>query len=550
MPEPTESAGTNRRQSSLSRSGRAAAVGTLASRGSGFVRTVVIASALGTAALGNAYATANTIPNIVYELLLGGILTSVVVPLLVAAEHDGGGESYAQRLLSLVVYGLGALVVVLVVAAPLVIDVYGRGFTPAQRDLAVLFSRFFLPQIFFYGVGAVLGAILNTRGSYAAPMWAPVLSNVVVVATGVLFVLVTPAASRAPHELPHGSAVLLAAGTTLGIVAQTVVLVPGLRSVGFRLRLRRDLRGVGLRRTWGRARWMLVYVAANQLGLVVLVALANRAEAAARDADVVEAGYATYAYAFQLFLLPHAVVAVTVITMLLPRMSRAATAGRLADLRLDLSRGSRMAIAALVPAAVALVVLHREIAVVVFARGATSLEQAAVIGEVMAGFALGLVPFSLFQLQLRAFYALGDTRTPALVNIGVNVVNVFAAVGLYAVLAPSHRITGMAVAYALSYAVGLALTSRALGGRIGGLDGAAIVRTAARVGLCAAVAGFAAGTIVLTADDAVGTGAVAAVIVLAGGAGAGAAAFALVAWRMHIPELGALIDAALGRRGR
>ncbi len=167
------------------------AIGTVASRGTGFVRTVVLAAALGSGALAETYNIPNTIPNAIYDLLLGGILTSVVVPLLVTAVKDDAqaGELYAQRLLTVVAVLLGVCTVAGVLAAPLIIDVYAHGLTGEQRSLSVTFARYFLPQVFFYGLSATIGAILNTRGRFAAPMWAPVLNNLVLIGTGALFIV-------------------------------------------------------------------------------------------------------------------------------------------------------------------------------------------------------------------------------------------------------------------------------------------------------------------------------------------------------------------------
>jgi putative peptidoglycan lipid II flippase len=180
------------------------AVGTLASRATGFLRTAVVAAVLGVASVADAFNLANTAPNIVYELLLGGVLTSVVVPLLVrAAQSDGDdGQAYAQRLLTLVVLVLGGASVLLVVAAPLVVDLYGDELPPQARDLAVVFARFLLPQVLFYGAGAVMGAYLNTRGRFGPPMWAPVLNNLVVIATGVVFALMPGPDGPSPTRSP------------------------------------------------------------------------------------------------------------------------------------------------------------------------------------------------------------------------------------------------------------------------------------------------------------------------------------------------------------
>src|SRR5438067_4202969 len=213
------------------------ATGTLASRLTGFLRTVVIAAALGSS-LGDPYNVANTIPNILYDLLLGGVLSSVVVPLLVQAARDDGddGEAYAQRLLGIVVVALAVTSIAGVLLAPQIVHLYGSRLSGSGRDLATTFTRYFLPQVLFYGVGAVFTAILNTRGSLVVPMWAPVLNNVVVIATGGLFLAITRSAPH-PDQVSNGQTLVLAIGTTAGIVAQTIALAPALRTVGFRLRL-------------------------------------------------------------------------------------------------------------------------------------------------------------------------------------------------------------------------------------------------------------------------------------------------------------------------
>jgi hypothetical protein len=238
----------------LGRSTRAMAVGTIASRGTGLLRNVVLVAVLGLETVGAAFNVANTAPNIVYELLLGGVLTSVVVPLLVrAAKDDGdGGQAYAQRLLTLVVVVLGGASVLLVLAAPWIVDLYADDLSREGRELATVFARYFLPQVLFYGIGAVLGAVLNTRGRYAPPMWAPVLNNLVVITTGLAFLAVRGGDALTPESLTPGQLALLGVGTTLGIVAQTVALVPSLRAAGFSLRPRWDFRELGLRRV---ARW-------------------------------------------------------------------------------------------------------------------------------------------------------------------------------------------------------------------------------------------------------------------------------------------------------
>ena len=531
---------------SLGGSARSMAVGTIASRGTGFLRTAVIASVLGVAGVGDAFNLANTSPNIVYELLLGGVLTSVVVPLLVraAATDEDGGTAYAQRLLTLVVLVLGAASVLLVLGAPLLIGLYGGDLSPSARDLAIVFARFLLPQVLFYGAGAVMGAYLNTRGRFGPPMWAPVLNNLVVIATGLVFHLLP-----GPDELTTGSitdtqVTVLGIGVTLGIVAQTVALVPALRATGFRFRPRLDLRGSGLGQAARLARWVFLLVAASQAAYFVVVRLATAA-----GEQEPGRGYTPYVLAYVLWQLPHAVVAVSVITALLPRMSRAAADGRTGDLRATLDRGLRLSASVLVPAAVAFVVLGRELAVLVFARGEVSVEDARFIGLLLGVFALGLVPYSLYQLQLRAFYALADTRTPTLINLGVNVVLVVTDLVLYAVLPDDVRVVGLAAGHATSFLAGLALCSVVLSRRVGGLDTAGLRQTVARCLVAVALPALAAGLLAALATRLVGDGPLGAAVALAVGGAALAGGYLLLARRLHVAEVDEVAGPVLRRLG-
>ena len=531
---------------SLGRSTRLMAMGTVASRGTGFVRTAVIVAALGVGPVAAAYNVANTTPNIVYELMLGGILASVIVPLLVRAMKDDpdGGLAYAQRLLTLTALVLGGTAVVLVVFAPALIDLYAGDLSPEARELAVVFSRFFLPQLLFYGVGAVLAAILNARGSFAAPMFAPVLNNLVVIVTGLAFLAVRGAQELRPGGLTDTEILLLGLGTTLGIIVQTVALVPALRAAGVPLRPRFDLRGTGLRRAGRLAKWMLLYVVANQVAYLVVVRLSS-------DEQLVEAGrgYPSYVYAFILWQLPHAIVAVSVITALLPRMSRAAADDRLNDLRCSLNRGLRLTASVLVPAAVAFMVLGRDLAVVTFARGNASVEDARFIGVLLGVFAVGLVPFSLYQMQLRAFYAMQDTRTPTMINLGVNAVLIVTDLLLYTLLPPDLKVIGLAAGHATSFAAGLLLCSLVLSRRLGGLDGATVVRTVVRCAAAVALPAVVAGLVAAALTRELGDGPLGSAAALVGGGSALLVGYVLIARRLRVREIDDVAGPVLRRLG-
>jgi putative peptidoglycan lipid II flippase len=533
--------------SSLSRSTRTMAVGTIASRGTGFLRNAAIAAVLGVHTVGAAYNLANTTPNIVYELLLGGILTSVVVPILVRAAKDDadGGEAYAQRLLSLVVGVLLVASVLLVVLAPQLVDLYMHNPDKPTRHLAIVLARFFLPQMLFYGAGAVLGAILNARDRFGPPMWAPVVNNLVVIGTCALFLALPGTSGVSAASISPTQELVLGLGTTLGIVAQTLVLVPALRAAGFRFRFRTDLRGTGLGDIGRLGRWVLVYVVANQAAFLVVVNLAN-------DNDLNESGrgYASYANAFVLWQLPHAVIAVSVITALLPRMSRAAADQRLEDLRDALNRGLRLTVTVLVPASVAFIVLGRVLATVIYGHLRTSVDEAQFIGTLLAVFALGLVPFSAYQLQLRAFYALQDTRTPALINLGVNATVVVIDVPLYFALPDHLKVVGLAAGHAGSFVAGLLICSRVLSRRLGGLDGRLVVRTAVRCLAAAVPPGLLAAAAVLLLLHGLGGGFLGSLAGLVVGAGVLGAGYVLLARRMRVSELDEIAGPVLLRLGR
>jgi putative peptidoglycan lipid II flippase len=533
--------------SSLGGSARSMAVGTVASRATGFLRTVVIAGVLGVAAVGDAFSLANTAPNIVYELLLGGVLTSVVVPLLVrAAKQDGDeGAAYAQRLLTLTVLALGVASLLLVLAAPLIVDLYGDRLDPEARDLAVVLARFLLPQVLFYGVGAVLGAYLNTRGRFGPPMWAPVLNNLVVVLTGVVFLLMPGPDRVEPGTITDAQVTVLGIGVTLGIVAQTLALVPALRSVGFRFVPRLDLRGAGLGHAARLAKWVFLSVVISQAAYVVVVKLAIGAGALAPGR-----GYASYTYAYVLWQLPHAVVAVSVITALLPRMSRAAGDGRTDDLRRSLNHGLRLTVAVLVPAAVAFLVLGRVLAVSVFTlvpASQVSAGDARFIGVLLAVFAIGLVPYSTYQVQLRSFYAMQDTRTPMLINLGVSATVVVVDLVLYALLPDDLKVVGLAAGHAASFAAGLVLCSTVLSRRIGGLEGGAVLQTAARCLLAAFAAALPTALVVVVLPRLVGDSALGSLVTLVVGGLVLAAGYVLVARRLRVREVDEVAGPVLRR---
>ena len=471
---------------SVVRSSSVMALGTLASRGTGFLRTLVLAYALGLGAVSIAYNNANTLPNTVYDLMLGGILTSIVVPLLVnAAKRDAdGGEAYDQRTFTLVTVALFALTVIATLAATLLVSLYAHSLTGPQRELTVIFAYFFIPQIFFYGMCSLAGGVLNARGHFAAPMWTPVINNIVVIAVLLLFIAtggigVTVAGAAGP-TITAAQVQLLGLGTTLGIVAQTAALIPFLRRVGFRWHPRFDFRRAELAEIRRMAGPLFGYILTTQVAFLVVQNVANAASNHAKYD-----GFPAYNYAWQLFQMPYAIVGISVITALLPRMSAHAAERRYSLVRSDFSGGVRLSSVIVVPAALILAVLGPALAEALFGYGSMTVAQAHYIGAVFGVFSLGLVPYMMFQLMLRVFYAMHDSRTPMYIGVAVMAINIAASLLALAVLPAGHVVEGLAAAFGLANLAGAVISWPILSRRLQGLDGRRIAVSLVKMHLAA-----------------------------------------------------------------
>ncbi|GAA0400259.1 murein biosynthesis integral membrane protein MurJ [Micromonospora gifhornensis] len=456
------------------------AVGSLVSRGTGFLRTLAITAALGSA-IGDAYTTAQILPGMVYEFLLGGILTSVLIPVLVRRRKfdPDGGQAYTQRLLTLAVVALGAAALLAVAMAPVLTWLYASDEAPADyRSLVTALARLMLPMIFFTGLSALISAVLNTRGHFAAPMWAPILNNIVVIATAGLYIAIFSTDILAPDEMTTGRILLIGGGTLLGVAVQAAGLLPALRKVGFRWRFRFDFRALGLGELGRLGAWMFCYVAVSQIGLIVVFNLLSRTSGQA-------AGALIYNNVFLLLMMAHGIIAVSIITALMPRMSAAAADGRYADLAADLSRGTRTVSAVLAPIAVCYAVLATPIAFTLFRWGAFTDEGAKATAPVLLFAAVALVPFAVSQLFTFAFYALPDTRTPALINIPVVALRALVQIGLFAAFSASFAASGMMIGNTISYLAAAIASAWLLRPRVGRIGLGTILRTLGRVAVAA-----------------------------------------------------------------
>ncbi|MFJ5721845.1 murein biosynthesis integral membrane protein MurJ [Streptomyces sp. NPDC093149] len=549
-PAPPKSGG---RASGLLKSSAVMAAGTLVSRLTGFVRSLVITAALGAALLGDSFTIAYTLPTMIYILTVGGGLNSVFVPQLVRSMKDDedGGEAYANRLLTLVMVALGVIVAIAVFAAPWLIHMMSPTIAgdAAANSVAVTFARYCLPTIFFMGVHVVMGQILNARGRFGAMMWTPVLNNIVMIFTFGMFIWVygTSAESQmGVQTIPPEGVRLLGIGTLLGLIVQALAMVPYLREAGFRFRPRFDWKGHGLGKTVKLAKWTFLFVLANQAGVIVVTQLATSAgKLSGKDGT----GFLAYSNAQLIWGMPQAIITVSVMAALLPRISRAAHDDDPGAVRDDISQGLRNSAVAIVPVAFMFLALGLPMCTLLYASAGT--EAARSMGYILMAFGLGLIPYSVQYVVLRGFYAYEDTRTPFYNTVIVAAVNAAASALCYVVLPAQWAVVGMAASYGLAYAVGVGIAWRRLRNRLGGdLDGAHVVRTYARLCLAAVPAAVLGGGVGFAVLLGLGEGAFGSLVALICGGAVLLGVFFVAAKRMRIEEINGMVGMVRGRLGR
>ncbi|MYS04890.1 murein biosynthesis integral membrane protein MurJ [Streptomyces sp. SID6041] len=552
-PMPAPAPRKSGRASGLLKSSAVMAAGTLVSRLTGFVRSLVITGALGAALLGDTFTIAYTLPTMIYILTVGGGLNSVFVPQLVRSmkNDEDGGEAYANRLLTLVMVALGAIVVLAVFAAPLLIRLMSNTIADdaAANSVAVTFARYCLPTIFFMGVHVVMGQILNARGKFGAMMWTPVLNNIVMIVTFGLFIWVygTSAESHmGVQTIPDDGIRLLGIGTLLGLVVQALAMIPYLRETGFRFRPRFDWKGHGLGKTVKLAKWTVLFVLANQAGVLVVTQLATAAgEASGKNG----AGFLAYSNAQLIWGMPQAIITVSVMAALLPRISRAAHDNDPGAVRDDISQGLRNSAVAIVPVSFAFLALGVPMCTLLYA--SSGVEAAQGMGFILMAFGLGLIPYSVQYVVLRGFYAYEDTRTPFYNTVIVAAVNAAASALCYVVLPAQWAVVGMAASYGLAYAVGVGIAWRRLRKRLGGdLDGTHVMRTYARLCMASVPAAIVAGAVGFGLLKFLGEGALGSLVALIVGGAVLLGVFFVAAKRMRIAELNTLVGMVRGRLGR
>jgi putative peptidoglycan lipid II flippase len=513
---------------SLLRSNIVVATGTALSRVTGLLRVIVFGIVIGQTALADAYKIGNETPNIVYELLLGGVLSATLVPLFTSfLEHDDDDSSNA--VITAASVALVGVTAIALVAAPLIFRIYTLDVaSDVDADefhrAGTLLTRIFLLQILFYGITAIANALLNSRRRFFAAAWSPVLANLITIA----------ALLSLPDPGPGGwlyTEVLddrrlrytLGFGATLGIAAMALVVVIAVRRSGVHFRPLLEFRHPAVRKLAVMSGWVLGYVLANQVAIVVVRNLANPGSG---DASA-------YFDAFTFFVLPHGLLGVSIATTFVPEMARAVARRDRRSFVDRTSLGIRLVTLLTLPAGVLMFVLRRPVVGALLQHGEYDASDAANTSRALAGFSLGLAAFSVYLFMLRGFYAHQDTRTPFMINVGENLLNIVLAIWLV----DRYGVLGLGLAFAIAYVVGSAWALNVLSYKVPGFPVGEVLSSVWRLVIGAALAGEAAWFVGRAVGGNVG---LEAVVRVAAASLAGLAVYAAVLIALRAPEVDAL----------
>jgi putative peptidoglycan lipid II flippase len=467
------------------------AAGTLASRITGVFRDIALVAAIGTGIFSDTYSVANSIPNIIYILIAGGAINAVFIPALVRHMEDDAdqGKQFTDQLLTLVGLVLIGIVLVTVLVAGLIVHLYAtKLWTPEEFDVATMFARWCLPQIFFYGLYTLASQILNSRNSFSLPMYAPILNNIIVIATAALFVS-TMSGIPTSGSVTMAQINLLGFGTTLGVMAQALILIPALAKSGYRFKPNFQFRNVGNGKVGNLAKWTIGFVLVNQITFLLVSNLTTLANVlVAGDPSAVAVGFTSYQKGQLMMMLPHSIITVSIITALLPRLSRQAHDKDLSAFGGELSTSLRLVSALIIPSAVFLLATGPWLGSLLYGYGASTTAQGAALGAVASMFAIGLPAFSLFYVLLRSYYAQENTKTPFMINLGFNGLHIVIGFTLFSLLPNGLQVAGLALGYSISYVITCAITWHRVGNRVPEIRNSGHVRLIVRVSAASVVA--------------------------------------------------------------
>ena len=441
-------------ESSVIRNSSLMAIGTITSRITGVLRDVAMTAALGFFLVSDAFSLGNTLPNIVYLLLIGGALNSVFVPQLVRhIESDAdGGKAFSDRLLSLTGVALLAISALSVALAPVLISIYTSPDTPAsQYELAVAFARLCLPQIFFYGAYTMLQQVLNARGKFAAAFFAPVANNLVAIAVFVSFILLANMNESDSQPLSSKEIVWLGLGSTAGVALQALILVPLLLKTGYKFKWRSDWRDADLGKSAALAKWTIALIIVNQIAYSIVTRFVTSANLIAGANGGTPTGLTTYQKANLIFILPHSVITISLVTALLPALSKIAHNRDFKALGEEVVKSVRVVLVLMIPVAGLLATTANEITTLLFGNGVAGIAAANATGTVAACFALGLPSFSIIYLLNRAWYAMENTKTPFIISIYINIVALAISIPLFNYAPDELKVAMFGVGYTITY---------------------------------------------------------------------------------------------------
>lgn len=478
---------------SETRSSAIMAAGTLVSRFLGFGKTWMLGTALGLGSTVNdTFINANNLPNLIFLLVAGGVFNAVLVPQIIkASKAPDRGADYISRLLTLAVLLLFGLTALVTLAAPGVIELTTQGYSPQQKALAVTFAFWCLPQIFFYGLYALLTQVLNANGAFGPAMWAPILNNVVAIAGLGMFIWLFGTNDVNTHTLDNwgSTQTLLVAGfSTIGVLSQTAILLVPVFRLKLGLRPRFGWRGVGLGHAARLSIWTLLTAAVGQLAFLYVMRIATipgaeriRLKEAGDPSASTLPGNAVLEVASQLYLLPHSIIALSLATVLFNRMTRASQDGNRAELRDALSHGLRTMAVATVFGALALFALAGPLGM--FFSGGLR-QDGVMLAQTLTILALSTPFMSANFMMSRVFYANEDARTPFYVQLLLAVVYVAGAFAIQ-FLPVGQIIYAIAVLYMVGNILSVVISAFFLRRMLGHLDGPRIANSYIRMGYAA-----------------------------------------------------------------
>ncbi|MDO5697298.1 MAG: murein biosynthesis integral membrane protein MurJ [Dermatophilus congolensis] len=525
----------------LARASALMASGSFVSRILGVVRSSMIMAVFGMTIAGDAWSVANMLPNTIYALLAGGVLNAVLVPQITKAQNNpDGGREYLDKLITLSILVLAGITAACIPLTPVLVRIFISGnFTDEAYSLAVAFSYIVMPAIFFYGLYAILGQVLNAREKFGWFMWSPVLCNIVWIAGLAWFMNEYGRGIGDPTAFDERMVMVLGGSLTIGVALQALVLIVPLMISGFRYRPRFGFRGVGLRAVGKIAGWTFAALVVAQAGLIVQ----------SRVLTSVTGGYPgkiPYDQAFLLFMTPHGLITVSLVTALFTSMSKAAAAKDQTALKSDFRRGSALIGVATIPVFFGTMALGTALTGVIYAGNSRPATDA--IGYLMMGMMVGLPAYGIYYLATRAYLAQEDAKTPffmQLVNTGIGVGLTVAALALTDEWRAVAVASSQAVANIVSALIALVWLRR----RLGSLDLSRTVRTWVRVTVASLPAAVLTWGVFIACQEIIG-GRVAALAALAIGGPVFVAMYVAACHRMRVDEIRSLTSVVTTRFGK